>query len=106
MIYRDYRTTSSDSLFALAGLDPVALVIAREAAFTNVISFGVSTHYFGRSWETPLRSYTPQSSSSCTIDGTFQKWVDEPSFSYLKSTLIEPHSTQEPTNSSQDMGRS
>ncbi|GBN78496.1 hypothetical protein AVEN_25189-1 [Araneus ventricosus] len=33
-------------------------------------------------------------------------WDGEPSFSYLKSTLIEPHSTQETTNSSQDMGRS
>ncbi|GBN72161.1 Uncharacterized protein K02A2.6 [Araneus ventricosus] len=38
------------------------------------------------------------------IDGTFRKRVGEPSFSYLKSTLIESHSTQEPTNSSQDMG--
>ncbi|GBL91922.1 hypothetical protein AVEN_172822-1 [Araneus ventricosus] len=38
------------------------------------------------------------------IDGTFRKRVSEPSFLYLKSTLIEPHSTQEPTNSSQDMG--
>ncbi|GBL72933.1 hypothetical protein AVEN_45185-1 [Araneus ventricosus] len=40
------------------------------------------------------------------IDGTFRKQDGEPSFSYLKSTLIEPHSTQEPTNSSQDIGRS
>ncbi|GBO28465.1 hypothetical protein AVEN_236371-1 [Araneus ventricosus] len=51
MICRAYQTISSDSLLVLAGLEPVDLVIAREAAFTNVISFGASTHCFGRSWE-------------------------------------------------------
>ncbi|GBM93248.1 hypothetical protein AVEN_107323-1 [Araneus ventricosus] len=39
------------------------------------------------------------------INGTFRKLDGEPSFSYFKS-LNEPHSTQEPTNSSQKMGRS
>ncbi|GBN37872.1 hypothetical protein AVEN_19878-1 [Araneus ventricosus] len=51
MICRAYRTTSTDSLLVLAGLEPVDLVIAREAAFTKVISFRVSTHCFGGSWE-------------------------------------------------------
>ncbi|GBL92832.1 hypothetical protein AVEN_4539-1 [Araneus ventricosus] len=58
MIFRAYRTTSSVSLLVLSGLAPVDLVIAREAAFTNVISFGVSTHCFGRSWE-PLYEVPP-----------------------------------------------
>ncbi|GBL54331.1 hypothetical protein AVEN_183481-1 [Araneus ventricosus] len=40
----------------------------------------------------------------CTEIGLTDRWNisetgSEPSFSYLKSTLIEPHSTQEPTNS-------
>ncbi|GBN10349.1 hypothetical protein AVEN_216743-1 [Araneus ventricosus] len=51
VICRAYRTTPSDYLVALAGLGPGDLVIARENAFTNVISFGVSIHCFGRSWE-------------------------------------------------------
>ncbi|GBN23556.1 hypothetical protein AVEN_233679-1 [Araneus ventricosus] len=40
------------------------------------------------------------------IDGTYRQRDGEFSFSYLKSTLIEPHSIQEPTNSLQDIGRS
>ncbi|GBM74341.1 hypothetical protein AVEN_113376-1 [Araneus ventricosus] len=40
------------------------------------------------------------------IDGTFRKRDGEPTFAYLKSTLIELHSTQKSTNSSQRMGSS
>ncbi|GBM71254.1 hypothetical protein AVEN_130477-1 [Araneus ventricosus] len=40
-------------------LEPNYLAIEREPAFTNVISFGVSTHCFGRSWE-PLYEVPPR----------------------------------------------
>ncbi|GBM47933.1 hypothetical protein AVEN_201884-1 [Araneus ventricosus] len=70
-ICRAYRTTSSDSLLVLTGLETVDLVIAREVAFTNVISFGVSTHCFGRSWkllyEIPPRSLLHPANKSISI---------------------------------------
>ncbi|GBL83038.1 hypothetical protein AVEN_165272-1 [Araneus ventricosus] len=41
-------------------LNQLTFVIARESAFTNVNSFGVSTHCFRRSWE-PLYEVPPRS---------------------------------------------
>ncbi|GBM29974.1 hypothetical protein AVEN_167448-1 [Araneus ventricosus] len=61
LICRVYRTTSSDSSLILAVLEQVDLVIARETAFDNVISLGVSIHCFVRYsnplCEAPSRSF-------------------------------------------------
>ncbi|GBL85398.1 hypothetical protein AVEN_34590-1 [Araneus ventricosus] len=59
-------------------------VYAREKEREKLFSYKIS------------RAFSKASKQNNRIDGTFRK----PSVSYLKPTLIEPYSTQEPTNSS------
>ncbi|GBN61784.1 hypothetical protein AVEN_85527-1 [Araneus ventricosus] len=92
------RTRFHVTTDAYTGPEHARRVEALMAALSISISISLNLAFKKISKNLPLKSGR--------IDGTFRKQDDAPSFSYLKSTLIEPHSTQEPTNSSQDMGRS
>lgn len=46
-----YRTTSTDAVLILAGLEPLDLVVEREAASARILRLQTSTIVFGKRWD-------------------------------------------------------